>query len=341
MKKKIKLIIIGIIILILILIHDDAFLINGDIYYHFSRIEYIGSGLYLYMPNFDEEEKTIKDFIKKEYPNRKLRKIKPTEVSSRNSCFGTGSNSSYYTAKDKKCREYEFKFTEGKLAYYSYKDKYFEYCDFDNQDFIKLFFLEEDFKTLSDNDYIEMSEEVTSALKEKIDNKIPVRMVISYELCETEDLEIEIFYDKNKSYEENVQINSETIKKFLQDIANKTSKFDGKYFNCFSDVDLNNKTITKIELLDNYNFDFLEELSKNKTMKMSFELTNLLKEKADNNCLDTYLYLYYQPSKTETKIKIFYDNDKTYCENLINNKKIIDDFLQRIITIIYFNGCSA
>lgn len=295
MKKKIKLIIIGIIILMLISLHDDAFLINGDVYYHFSRIKYIDSGLYPYMPNFDEEEKIIKDFIKEEYPNRKLRKIKPTKISSRNSCFGTGSNSSYYTAKDKKCREYEFKLTEGKLAYCSYEDKYFEYCDFDIQDFIKLFFLEEDFKTLSNEDYIKMSEEVTSALKEKIDNKIPAKMIIVYELYETDNLETEILYDKNKSYEENVQINSEIIKNFLQDITNKTSKFNGKYFNSFLDVDFNNKAITKIELLDNYNFDFLEELSKNETMKMSYELTNLLKEKADNNCLDTYLYFYYQP----------------------------------------------
>lgn len=340
MKKKRKLIIIGIIILILISLYNDAYIINGDTYYHFSRIKYYG-GLYPYMPNFNKEEKMIKDFIKEEYPNRKLRKIKPTKISSKNTCFGIGSNSSYYTAKDKKCREYEFKFTEGKLVYSFYKDKYFKYCDFDNQDFIKLFFLEEDFEILSDDDYIKMSEEVTSVLKEKIDNKIPVKMVIAHELYDTDDLKTEIFYDKNKSYEENVQINSKVIKNFLQDITNKTSKFNGEYFNSFLDIDLDNKTITKIELLDNYNFDFLEELSKNETMKMSFELTKLLKEKADNNCLNTYLYFYYQPSKTKIKIKVLYDNNKTYCENLVNNKKIIDDFLQRIITIVYFNGCSA
>ena len=307
----------------------------------FQEVEYKTISNYgLYIPNTKKEISVIKKFLKDEYPKRKFKKIKLTEIDDTRGCWGGGDRYSVYEVEDKNKRKYRFVFTFGEgLTSASYSDEYFRYRNSIDSNNVFLYLrIEKDF---TDDDYEKMSIEATSFLKEKIDNKIPVKAVITYTLYETDDLETEIFYNKNKSYEENVQINSEIIKNFLQDIANETSKFNGEYFNCFLDVDLNNKTITKIELLDNYNFVFLEELSKNKTMKMSYELTNLLKEKADNKCLDTYLYFYYQPSKTETKIKIFYDNDKTYCENLVNNKRIIDDFLQRIVTIIYFNGCSA
>lgn len=175
-----------------------------------------------YIPNTKKEVSVIKKFLKDEYPKRKFKKIKLTETEDTRSCFAGGDRYSVYEVEDKNKRKYYFVFTFGEgLTSASYSDKYFEYENsIDSNDAILYLRTEKDF---TNDNYEKMSMEATSFLKEKIDNNISINAYLDnneYTITPKPN----IFYDKNKSFEENVQINAKIIKNYINDLYKNSER---------------------------------------------------------------------------------------------------------------------
>lgn len=207
-----------------ILIIFLVYILISIIFNFFQGTKYMCSSMgEPYHPDTEKEINIIKEFLKNEYPERKFKKIKLVETGDTRSCWGGGYRYSTYEVKDKNKRKYRFifRFEKGLVAA-SYNDEYFKYkSSIDSNDVFLDLHMEKDF---TNDDYEKMSMEATSFLKEKIDNNISIKAIITYNLYETDNLETEIFYDKNKSYEENIQINSEIIKNFYNDSYKKSER---------------------------------------------------------------------------------------------------------------------
>ncbi len=175
-----------------------------------------------YIPNTKKEIRIIKKFLKDEYPKRKFKKIKLTETEDTRSCWGGGYRYSVYEVKDKNERKYRFVFTFGEgLTSASYSDEYFKYKNFiDSNDVSLNLRIEKDF---TNDDYEKMSIEATSFLKEKIDNNISINAYLDNNgyILESKS---NIFYDENKSFEENVQINTGIIKNYVNDLYKNSER---------------------------------------------------------------------------------------------------------------------